>query len=97
MSPANCKGRRDSSRYHPVYLMKKKQKKAATKGRIFRGTTLLHQINSQPLNVSHSGNAYCYFSKAVRERTSTSCPHRFSPSIGSLRRVRKFTFFRQHF
>ena len=75
----------------------KEIKKAAPKGRIFRGTTLLHQINSQPLNVSHSGNAYCYFSKAVRERTSTSCPHRFSPSIGSLRRVRKFTFFRQHF
>ena len=81
----------------PCLPDEKETKKAAPKGRIFRSTTLLHQINSQPLNVSHSGNAYCYFSKAVQERTSTSCPHRFSPSIGSLLRERKFTFFRQHF
>ena len=88
----------DSSRYHPIYL--RNTKRVGTKGRILRGTTLihLHQINSTGLlNASHPGKTYFDFSHAVPERTSLFPICRFPafPALCEKSEIR--TFFHQHF
>ncbi len=87
----------DSSRYHPIYL--RNTKRGGTKGRILRGTTLihLHQINSRLLNASHPGKTYFDFSHAVPERTSLFPIYRFPafPALCEKSEIR--TFFHQHF
>lgn len=87
----------DSSRYHPIYL--RNTKRGGTKGRILRGTTLihLHQINSRLFNASHPDRTYFDFSHAVQERTSLFPIYRFPafPALCEKSEIR--TFFHQHF
>lgn len=79
--------------------LSKEYKKDGTKGRILRGTTLihLHQINSRLLNASHPGKTYFDFSHAVPERTSLFPIYRFPafPALCEKSEIR--TFFHQHF
>lgn len=79
--------------------LSKEYKKGGTKGRILRGTTLihLHQINSRLLNASHPGKTYFDFSHAVPERTSLFPIYRFPafPALCEKSEIR--TFFHQHF
>lgn len=79
--------------------LSKEYKKGGTKGRILRGTTLihLHQINSRLLNASHPGKTYFDFSHAVPERTSLFPICRFPafPALCEKSEIR--TFFHQHF
>ena len=79
--------------------LSKEYKKGGTKGRILRGTTLihLHQINSRLLNASHPGKTYFDFSHAVQERTSLFPIYRFPafPALCEKSEIR--TFFHQHF
>ena len=79
--------------------LSKEYKKGGTKGRILRGTTLihLHQINSRLFNASHPGKTYFDFSHAVQERTSLFPIYRFpaSPALCEKSEIR--TFFHQHF
>lgn len=79
--------------------LSKEYKKGGTKGRILRGTTLihLHQINSRLLNASHPGKTYSDFSHAVPERTSLFPIYRFPafPALCEKSEIR--TFFHQHF
>lgn len=79
--------------------LSKEYKKGGTKGRILRGTTLihLHQINSRLFNASHPGKTYFDFSHAVQERTSLFPIYRFPafPALCEKSEIR--TFFHQHF
>jgi hypothetical protein len=70
-----------------------KHKRVVPKGRKFRGTTLLDQIDSRSCNADHSGRSYSTFSAAVRERTSLFSAFRLAPSAGSLRSTPISTFF----
>ncbi len=74
-----------------------KHKRVIPKGRKFRGTTLLDQIDSRSCNADHSGRSYSTFSAAVRERTSLFSGFRLAPSAGSLRSTPISTFFRQYY
>lgn len=74
-----------------------KHKRVVPKGRKFRGTTLLDQIDSRSCNADHSGRSYSTFSAAVRERTSLFSGFRLAPSAGSLRSTPISTFFRQYY
>lgn len=69
-----------------------KHKRVVPKGRKFRGTTLLDQIDSRSCNADHSGRSYSTFSAAVRERTSLFSGFRLAPSAGSLRSTPISTF-----